>query len=103
MRKIASPLMCFTPALESGVVLLLPDAVADDDDGCKKESIVALEAPIQGNASSASTLQVCAPGCTRKSWSTSCVPPSGFSTGTTLPNVPLPIMCSGRRRSSRPV
>jgi hypothetical protein len=37
--------------LSLGLFSFLPDAVADDDDSCKKESIVALgDTPIQGNA-----------------------------------------------------
>jgi hypothetical protein len=51
MRKSASlPIGVLLLLLSLGLFSFLPDAVADDDDGCKKESIVALGAPIQGNA-----------------------------------------------------
>ena len=67
MRKIASlPIGVLLLLLSLGPVLLLPDAVADDDDGCKKES-VALEASDPGNAFLCIDATVCAPGCTRKS------------------------------------
>jgi hypothetical protein len=52
MRKIASlPIGVLLLLLSLGLFSFLPDAVADDDDGCNKESIVALgDTPIQGNA-----------------------------------------------------
>ena len=52
MRKIASlPIGVLLLLLSLGLFSFLPDAAADDDDGCDKESIVALgDTPIQGNA-----------------------------------------------------
>ena len=52
MRKIASlPIGVLLLLLSLGLFSFLPDAAAGDDDGCNKESIVALgDTPIQGNA-----------------------------------------------------
>jgi hypothetical protein len=52
MRKIASlSVGVLLLLLSLGLLSFLPDAAADDVDGCKKESIVALgDPPIQGNA-----------------------------------------------------
>ena len=49
--KIASlPVGFLFLVLSLGLFSFLPDAVAGDDHGCMKESILALEAPIQGDA-----------------------------------------------------
>ena len=105
MRKIASlPIGVLLLLLSLGLFSFLPDAAADDDDGCDKESIVALgDTPIQGNAFLCIDLQGVRAKLHARELTPETLTPSGLYTLTTLPMChSRPVWCSGGRRQCEP-
>ena len=89
--------------LSLGLFSFLPDAAAGDDDGCLLAAINPVDTPVHGDAFLCIDAKGVRARLHAKGLGTETRTPSGFSTGTTLPNVPLQASVLRETRSSRPV